>query len=380
MIWLIAALIAVSFILSLPMTAIMRAVGRRTGAMDSAGVSGQVKAQVRRVPNTGGVAIFLGIAIPLAAALAGVHLLSAESLAGLPLAEPLLEHLPGIKSQSPLALTFLICLTLLHIMGIVDDRKPLGPWLKLLVMLAPAAAIVWVSKTHLLEMLDPHVGGPWLSFVITVAWMVAITNAMNFMDNMDGLSAGVTAIAGACFLIATLLSGQWFIAAMLALLIGAALGFLVFNFPPASIFMGDGGSLVLGFTLAFLTVQTTYYGDENGIAVAGGWYAVFMPVVILAVPIYDFGSVLVIRLAQGKNPFVGDLQHFSHRLNRRGLSVRSTALVIYGFTAATGISGISLASLEPWQALLVGIQTVLILAVLAAFEHASRDKPTTEEQ
>lgn len=164
MIWLIAALIAVSFMISLPMTGFMRAVGRRTGAMDTAGVAGQVKAEIRRVPNTGGIAIFLGIAIPLAAALGGIHLLSAETLANLPLAEPLLEHLPGIKSQSPLALTFLICLTLLHIMGIFDDRKPLGPWLKLLVMLAPAAAIVWVSKTHLLEALDPHVGGRWLSF------------------------------------------------------------------------------------------------------------------------------------------------------------------------------------------------------------------------
>src|SRR5262249_21853401 len=116
----------------------------------------------------------------------------------------------------------------------------------------------------------------------------------------------------------------------------------------------------------FLTVRTTYYSTD-----AGHWYAVFMPLVVLAVPLYDFTSVVLIRHAQGRSPFVGDLQHFSHRLADRGLSRRAAVLVIHGLTAVTGISGIALGSLHPWQAALVGVQVVLILILLALFERAA---------
>jgi UDP-GlcNAc:undecaprenyl-phosphate GlcNAc-1-phosphate transferase len=178
---------------------------------------------------------------------------------------------------------------------------------------------------------------------------------------------------------ATLLNGQWFVGACLAMLVGSCLGFLAFNFPRrggARIFMGDGGSLVLGFLLAFLTVRTTYYGrptaDGPPIAAitAGAWYGVFMPLVVLAVPLYDFVSVVLIRVSQGRSPFVGDQQHLSHRLVQHGLSKASAVAVIYGLTAITGISGISLGSLRPWQAVLVGVQTVLILLVAALFEYS----------
>ena len=136
--------------------------------------------------------------------------------------------------------------------------------------------------------------------------------------------------------------------------------------------MGDGGSVVLGFLLAFLTVRTTYYGHTGagGAAMAGGWYGVFMPLVVLAVPIYDFVSVISIRVAQGRPAFVGDTQHLSHRLVKQGLSKRAAVTVIYGLTAITGVSGIALASLLPWQAVLVGVQTILILMVVALFEYS----------
>src|SRR5690606_21905185 len=102
----------------------------------------------------------------------------------------------------------------------------------------------------------------------------------------------------ALFLVAALLNAQWLIAAMLALLIGSLAAFLCFNFPPASIFMGDGGSLVVGFLLAFLTIRTTYFGHDPDT----GWYGVFMPLVVLAIPLYDLVSVTLIRLRQGKSP------------------------------------------------------------------------------
>ena len=375
MAWICAALVIVGFVISLPGTALMRALGRRVGAMDSPGVDGQVKVDARRVPTTGGVAIFAGIAAPIAAGLIGAWLVDPSAVSAV--SETLADHLPGIRLKTPLVLTFLGCLTVLHLMGLIDDRKPLGAGPKMLVMLGVSLAIVLVSPSRLLEFLTAYPGGFVVSLIVTVLWITAVTNAFNFIDNMDGLCAGVAAIAGTCFLIATIITGQWFVAAMLALVVGSSLGFLVLNFPPASIFMGDGGSLVLGFTLAFLTVQATYFGVDNSIVIAGNWYATLMPLVVLAVPLYDFTSVLAIRVSQGSSPFVGDLQHFSHRLVERGLSRRAAVMVILGITMATGISGISLASLRPWQAALVGLQTLVLLAVLGLFEHRARDRESS---
>jgi UDP-GlcNAc:undecaprenyl-phosphate GlcNAc-1-phosphate transferase len=178
----------------------------------------------------------------------------------------------------------------------------------------------------------------------------------------------VSAIAAALFMAACLVNGQWFIAATLALTIGGLAGFLVFNFPPARIFMGDGGSLMIGFLLAVLTARTTFLHADLG----GGWYGVFMPPIVLAIPLYDLVSVTLIRLRQGQSPFVGDQQHFSHRLVQRGLSRRGAVAVIWSATAVTGIGGVFLGHLEAWQAILVGVQTVLVLLMLALLEHASR--------
>jgi UDP-GlcNAc:undecaprenyl-phosphate GlcNAc-1-phosphate transferase len=375
-------LVLVGLAISLPATAVMRTLGRRLGALDSPGVAGQVKAAPRKVPNTGGVAIFLGIVGPLVAALVAA-LTTDQWLSSL--VPAIREHLPGLRSQAPAGLLLATVLAILHVMGLVDDRRPLGPYVKLVVMLGLGALAASATDTRLLTLLDSRVGGPWLSILITVLWLVVVTNAFNFLDNMDGLSAGVAAIAASFFLTATLINGQWFIAACLALLIGSLLGFLCFNFPwrtgrdggGATIFMGDGGSLVVGFLLAFLTVRTTYIAPSPAepdattrLTATAGWYGVFMPLIVLAIPLYDFCSVTLIRLSQGKSPFVGDLQHFSHRLVRHGLSKRAAVLVIYGCTAVTAIGGVSLASLRPWQAALVGLQTILVLLVLGLYEWA----------
>jgi len=371
MVPLVLLLIPVAFAVALPATLAARRIGRRLGALDGPGVAGQVKAPPRRVPNTGGVGIFLGVVVPMVAGLAAAWILTDPPTAFL---APLTDHLAGIRDQTPTAVVLLLGLTVLHIMGLVDDRRPLGPWIKLAAMLLVAAGVAILTDTRLLTLLDSHAGGPWLSIVLTVLWLGVVTNALNFMDNMDGLAGGVATIASAFFLTAALVNGQWFVGACLALLIGALLGFLVFNFPRrpdggATIFMGDGGSLVVGFLLGFLTTRTTYYGP-GAEPLGGGWYAVFMPLVVLAVPLYDFISVTLIRLSQGKSPFVGDLQHLSHRLVRRGLSRRAAVIVICGLTAVTAIGGVSLGRLAAWQAVLVGVQTSLVLMVLAITEYA----------
>ncbi len=363
-------LVVVGFGVSLPVTWAMYRLGLRMRALDSPPVPGQIKQQ-REVPNTGGVGIFLAVFLPVLAGIVGAWLVDEQTVADL-LGPGVGVHVAGVRTRTGLAGLLLAAMALLHIVGLIDDRRPLGPAVKLAAMALPAVLIAALTDTRLLTVLDGPAGGAWLSVAVTVVWFVAVTNAMNFIDNMDGLSAGVGMIASACFLAAAVMSQQWFVAALLALLVGACAGFLVLNFPPARVFMGDGGSLVLGFLLAFLTTRTTYTGESpTGQPLAGGWYAVFMPLVVLAVPMYDMLSVTLIRLSQGKSPMVGDMQHLSHRLVRRGLNKRAAVLVIWGMTAATGIGGIALGSLQPWQAVLVGVQTAMLLAVLAAFEFAS---------
>ncbi len=366
MITLIAALAVLAFCISVPLTGAVRSMSRRLGALDTDAIAGQVKAAKRKVPNTGGVAIALSFLLPLVMLAVGIPVLM--SAAWLP--ESWRQHLPGLLTRRPDLLWLLGSVAAIHLLGLVDDRRPLGPWVKLLFMLGLAAAVSYGTQTRTLTMLDGPAGGPWLSLVITTLWITVVTNALNFLDNSDGLAAGVGTIVAGCLLAAALSTGQWFVAACLALLIGGMLGFLVFNFPPASIFMGDSGSLVVGFVLAFLSIRVTY-AQSGDVGTSLQLHAVLTPLVVLAVPIYDFLSVTVIRLRAGRSPFVGDLNHLSHRLLRRGLSPREMLMAVYGFTAVTALGGISLMHTTASGALTIGIQTVLLLAVIALLEYTA---------
>jgi UDP-GlcNAc:undecaprenyl-phosphate GlcNAc-1-phosphate transferase len=373
-------LIPVAFFLSLVATRLMRAAGVRAGALDSAPMAGQVKEAARQIPNTGGIAIFLGFALPILALLAFAATGSVEP--GDPSLFPadLSVHQAGLKSKAGDAIVLLLGLLIVHLLGVIDDRRPLGPWPKLFVVASMALALVVLTRTRLMTMLDARAGGAWLSITLTVLWIVAITNALNFMDNMDGLAGSVACVASSLLLWTALQSQQWFIGACLALVVGATLGFLVFNFPftrrGASIFMGDGGSLVLGFLLAFLSVRLTYASIPAeqtrwaGEPRDGAWYGVLMPLCALAVPIYDMLTVSVIRLRQGRSPFVGDLNHLSHRLVRRGLSRRAAVSLIALFTLITGLCGVLLLRVDERGALLAGSMVVLMMLALALIEFA----------
>lgn len=373
MIWICLTLLVLAFFLSLPLTGYLIHAGRRWGQLDApdAPGSGGRKNHAHATPNTGGIGIFVGVAVPLAIILAATWLVPQESWASLGPLAAVGEHIPGLREQTPAGLGVLLGLTVIHILGLVDDRRRLGPFLKLGVQVGVALFLAIFCDVRVLHLLEEPWGltGLIASVTISVLWMVVITNAMNFLDNMDGLTGGVAAIIGALFLGATLINGQWFIAALAALLVGALIGFLVYNFPPAKVFMGDGGSLVVGLLLAIISIRTTYLtGDQS----QSHWHALLMPLVMLAVPLYDFTSVTLIRLSQGRSPFVGDQSHFSHRLVRKGLSRRTAVLVIWLCTLATGLSGVMLGSLPPWQAMLAGTQTLAILALLAMLE---RTKP-----
>jgi UDP-GlcNAc:undecaprenyl-phosphate GlcNAc-1-phosphate transferase len=366
----ILSLTFVSFVISWVLTFVVRRVAIRVGFTDK---PGHRKIHSKPIALGGGIAIFLAFALPMALIVATALLAPQVVAAG---GSPRFHELKtalvgGVQNQATLAISFLVGCLALHLMGLWDDRKAMGPYSKLFVQLAVAAAIVALNPT----LRAVTAWGYVPSLVLTVLWITAVTNAFNFLDNMDGLSAGVACVCATCFLVAALSIQQWFVAASLALLIGALVGFLCFNFAPASIFMGDSGSLVIGFILGVLTVRTQYLprGQEFG----AGWYAVFVPVIVLAVPLYDLIVVSLIRIARGVSPFKGDTNHFSHRLVARGMSKRTAVLCLYLISAATGLGAIILPhARSPYVAVLIFCQTLLILGVVALLEqHPARPKP-----
>jgi UDP-GlcNAc:undecaprenyl-phosphate/decaprenyl-phosphate GlcNAc-1-phosphate transferase len=351
----ILSLCGVSFVIAWVATFVIRRVSVRIGFVDK---PGHRKIHSKPIALGGGIAIFLAFALPMVAAVVCAWFVPQVADSGLKAA-----LLGGIKQQTPMALSFLGACLVLHLMGLWDDRKAMGPYIKLVIQLGAAAGLVACNK----DLRALTAWGPVASFVVTVLWITAVTNAFNFLDNMDGLSAGVACVCATCFFVTACSIEQWFVAASLALLIGALLGFLCFNFPPASIFMGDSGSLVIGFILGVLTIRTQYLhtGEDFG----AGWYAVFVPVIVLAVPLYDLVVVSLIRISRGKSPFQGDTNHFSHRLVARGMSKRTAVLCLYLISAATGASAIILPhARSPFVAMLIFVQTLLVLGVVALLE------------
>ncbi|MEM8756285.1 MAG: MraY family glycosyltransferase [Planctomycetota bacterium] len=315
-------------------------------AMDGAGIEGQVKADARPIPNTGGLGIVTALLLAATGMASSFDLGDAAAMLDAGFAWPVIA-----------------ALLVVHATGLLDDRRPL-PWLpKLAVMLLVPAAAAWLTDTRLLTALDPHVGGAWLSIALTALWFATVMNAVNFMDNMDGLAGGTALVVAAALAGVAGIQGQWGVAVGAALLAGACAGFLPHNYPRARVFMGDGGSLVLGFALAYLTTRLTYIEAESA-----RWDRLAVPLILLAVPLYDMLSVVLIRLAQGKSPFVGDLQHLSHRFERRGLSRPLAVASIWTLAAVLGVGGIVMAEASPRQAVLVTVQAMLALALLAAIE------------
>src|SRR5688500_6273574 len=242
----ILCLAGVSLIISFLATWLMIHLAPRIGLVDQ---PGHRKIHATPKPLGGGVAIFLAIALPMLAGLLVVNVASERLVLRFIDHPDAVALLTGAQHQTPLSLGLLGGLLVLHALGLVDDRKALGPYVKLGVQLAVAATLVIAFDMRAVTALDHLNVGRWPSVILTVLWIVAITNAFNFLDNMDGLSAGVAAVCTTAFLITAIIIQQWFVAAMLALLLGALLGFLCFNFPPASIFMGDAGSLLIGLVL-----------------------------------------------------------------------------------------------------------------------------------
>jgi len=318
------------------------------------------------IPLGGGAAIFLTLATFLIAAAAVIRFLLAPGHLGWLTERVHFDPVDFLRRSNEL-LAILLCATILFLVGLRDDKRALGPFVKLLFQFAVAFLAAWLGDVRVEFFIDSTI----VTSVLSAFWIVLLVNAFNFLDNMDGASAGIAAIASAVLLAAAAFNGQIFVGGLAIVFIGALLGFLVFNFPPASIFMGDAGSLVVGFFVALLTLRTDYYKQAE----SGSWYPVLLPLIAVAVPLYDFTSVTLLRISQGKSPFVGDTQHFSHRLRRRGLTDRQTALTLYLATLCTGLGATFLYQVNLIGAVLIVIQTCLILAIIGVFETTVRNDP-----
>lgn len=238
--------------------------------------------------------------------------------------------------------------------GLYDDIRPVTPPAKLLGQILAASIVVFSGDV--IEFF--HIGVP--DIILTFVWLVGITNAINLLDNMDGLAGGVSLIA-ACILSYFFWRTESYTLLLISLsLAGSILGFLIFNFPPAKIFMGDSGSLFLGFTLAALAIARKAQAS-NVFAVMG------VPTLLFLLPILDTALVTITRLLRGQSPAQGGTDHTSHRLIAFGLSERQALLVMYGVALVSGITGAALEALD-YDLSLVLIPILLIsLSLLTAY-------------
>lgn len=364
----VLACVAPSLLVSLGVTAVIRRLAPGWGLIDK---PNHRKVHITPTPLGGGLGVWSGIV--------GVFLLGQIALwivqsqpdyaALLPdFARP---HLAGIAAQTPKLWVLLAGGTVLMLLGLADDRWGLHWRLRLFVQAATASAcMLLVKNLQLTVFLD----WPWLTFPLTVLWIVALVNAFNMLDNMDGLSGGVAVIAGG-FLAAVMLIApnpksagpQLFVAGLLLVLVGSVLGFLHHNRPPAKIFLGDAGSYLIGFLLASATLLASYTGYQGATR-----HAVLTPLLVMAVPLYDMASVIVIRLRNGKSPFEADKNHFSHRLVELGMSRVEAVLTVYLTTAVCSLAALLLHRTDGPGAAIVLVLVLGVLSLIAVLEAASR--------
>ncbi|MDP7009095.1 MAG: MraY family glycosyltransferase [Phycisphaerales bacterium] len=369
MIHVVLILLSLATVLSFCITGALCALGKKAGTFDSAGVSGHEK-ELRQVPNIGGIAIWSVLVFPL---IGGLLLLKVAPEALTTVLVDLSPWTAQLTESTPLATAFVLCVTALHFMGLIDDRKPLGVLPKTIVEIACASTLVLWFDVRMLEVLDVWFGtGSILSITLTICWILVLTNALNYLDNMDGITAGITVVSAGLFMITALQGSQWFVGATLGLLVGGCLGFLWWNKPKAKIFMGDGGSLVIGFSLAVLVTRVTWYDPTSSSGIGTAWYGVLMPIFVLALPLYDFITVTSLRVLQGKSPFKGDQQHFSHRLSQQGLSGVRVLLILMSISLLTGIAGYLLGRSNTTQAVLLTAFVATVLLIVAYIDFSGR--------
>ena len=347
-----ATLIAftVGLIASMGLTVPVRQLALRVGMVDHPGPR---KVHLQPIPLLGGLAIYLGVLVALLASMDG----------------PALKQVIAIYAGA----------TLVAIVGVLDDRGLLHHQIKLFGAMPAAAVILLASgiRAQVFSSIWPGTAGAWADTALTLLWVVGITASFSILDHMDGLCAGVAAIASLFFAIFALQSGQILVSTMAAAVLGAAAGFLRWNFKPAKIFMGDGGAMFLGFLMATLALKL-----RPNVA-AGSNAAWLIPVLILGATIFDTTLISVSRSRRGLIPFTTPgKDHTAHRLANLFQSQRSAVLVMYSLGAAFGLLALIISRLPARAAFAVAAIAALAVLIavalleLAPYERQSR-RPKT---
>lgn len=346
---------SVAFVLGVPLTLLARRLAPALGYLDCPGAEAH-KDHERAVPYGGGFAVLLAAACGMCAAL-----LSERSLLAQPHSNPLSEA--GWPRLGWLAIgAGLMCL-----LGVYDDFRPLRPPSKLAVQALIATLVVMAGGVRVTLFIPFKPVG----IIATVLWLLLTTNTVNLLDNHDGLAAGVTAIAGIFLCSLCYSNGEEAAALLLLALAGGLLAFLVFNFPPASVFLGDAGSLPAGFMLGGVCVVAAFYHGRTGGELP---VAVLAPAFVLAVPLFDTLRVFGLRIAAGKPLLAADKRHFSHRLRGLGYSARTVAGMHYLLALLTGGSAMLLRQVDWHGALLLFAQLLGTLILVLVLERGAGDK------
>jgi UDP-GlcNAc:undecaprenyl-phosphate/decaprenyl-phosphate GlcNAc-1-phosphate transferase len=368
MLWFAAACLVPAFCVSYLATAGMKRLAPKVGLIDQPAAVKEHATHIQATPLGGGIGIYLGFLLPIVAAqmIAWLAHASPGSFSWIPPEVAL--HLDGVLYRSGTMWAILMAGTVLVCMGLLDDLAAI-PWPpRLAVQFLVAAALVagGVQGTVFAQQ-------PWVGIVLTVLWIVGLTNSLNFLDNMDGLAGGIGLIASVLFaavMLTAVSEPRWLVGGALLVLAGSLIGFLCHNRPPATIFMGDSGSMFIGLLLSSLTVLGTFYDPSMA-----SRHVILAPLCVLAVPLYDFCTVVTIRLKNGHSPFHPDKNHFSHRLVDLGLSRRNAVLTVHLTTLTTGLGALLLYRLPDWNGALLVVALVLcVLAIIAILESVGRRK------
>ncbi len=341
---------SVALVASLALTIPVRQFALRVGMVD---LPGPRKVHLQPIPLLGGVAIYCGVLLAMLVSLNG------QAIA----------EIAGILAGA----------TLVILVGTLDDRGLLHHQVKLFIGMPLAGLILLASGIHaqVFSYYLPGRIGTLADAVFTVFWVTGITASFSIFDYMDGLCAGIAAMASLFFVILAMSSGQILVSVLAAAVMGAALGFLCWNFNPAKIFMGDGGAMFLGFLMATLSLKLRL----EGVSRAAGW---IVPVLVLGVPIFDTLLVSISRARRGLLPFATPgKDHTGHRLAIWGLGTRRAVVTMYAFGAIFGLLALWVSRLGSWAAVEVaGITLAVALVAVAILEQApyERQKPKAKVQ
>lgn len=330
-----AAIAGVAFVVALAATPAARSLAFALGVVDKPNPR---KVHAVPTPMLGGLAVLAGLIAGLAL---GVHYRLLE-----------LEFAPfrGIA----------IGAVMVVLLGVIDDKFGVTPKWKL-VGQALGALLLVLHEVKLTIFLRENV----ITTILTVIWIVGITNSFNLLDNMNGLSSGVGIIASFAFAWVAYEQNDWFTLVIASALFGSALGFLPHNFPGARIFLGDAGSMLIGFTLAAVSVQGIYLQNTQLLHLP-----VITPLLILGVPLFDTLSVIVIRMARGLPIFQADKNHFSHRLVDLGMTQPQAVGVIWLVAVAVAIPATLLSHVDRHEAILLLVQEVILFVIIVALMRA----------